>query len=274
MTMDLFPTIEKSKRTKQKRQQRIFEKLNEHAIRTYRDIPKEQLIVPVNEYQRDESEGRIAAEITMHFDIVAFGAITVIERSTGELVIADGGTRHAGAMQRYDILTVPCIVFSGLTAKQEADVFLRINLMRRKLSVQNRHHAELFSGEQLAEKTQQFIDALHAAGIGWDSLRTMRDCVKRDFSAANVIIGILIQVAQGRHITARVMKGMVRLEIVLNKENRTLDRQSTINKIRDRISQFDAVVNAMVEPRKIGDQNLFARAIARTLNIKVAGLKT
>jgi hypothetical protein len=246
----------------------VFELLNGHAKRQFREIDKNTLKVPVGDYQRDESEGRIAAEIAMHFDIVAFGTLLVIERASGELVVADGGTRLAASLKRSDIATVPCLVFSGLTDKQEADVFLRVNLNRRKLQTDQQHHAELFSENDLALRAQELLGRLERRSIGFVSLSTMRTCVRSNYTAIEVIVGILVQIAGGNHVSSRVMKGLFRLETVLNKHEKTLNRKGIINKMQEQFGSFDAVVNAMVKPRQMGSTVDMARALARTLKIK------
>ena len=267
MSMEVYEAPATKRRRRQKKQ-RVFEKLNEHAKREFREIDKHQLIVPVEDYQRDESEGRIAADIATHFDCVAFHVLLVIERTNGELVVADGGTRLSAAMLRDDITTVPCIVFSGLTEQQEADVFLRINLNRRKLRTAQQHHAELYSGDDLATTAQHFIDTLHAGRVGFDSLDTIRMAVKLEYVATRTVVEILLQVAVDKHVTARVWKGLVRLESLLNKDNSTLNRRPVIKKMLDRFGTFDAVVNVTVAPRSRGDQNNYARALAKTLHIR------
>jgi hypothetical protein len=247
----------------------VFELLNSHAKREYCEIDKSKLKVPISDYQRDESEGHIANEIAMHFDTVAFGVLLVIQRTDGELVVADGGTRLAGARLRKDITLVPCIVFSGLTDKEEGDVFLRVNCNRRKLQTDQQHHAELFSDHDLAVRSQMLLDKLNHSRIGFESLSTMRNSVRMHSAAIGTIVNILIQIAADKHVTARVMKGLVRLEVTLNKSDRTLDKRSTIKRMQEKFSSFDAVVNAMVRPRTIGSTVEMARALARTLHIQL-----
>jgi hypothetical protein len=192
----------------------------------------------------------------------------VIERANGELVVADGGTRLAGACQRADIGSVPCIVYSGLTDKQEGEVFLRVNGNRRKLQTDQQHHAELFSDHDFARKTQDLIDALQHFHVGFDSLNTMRNCVKANYPAIQTIVSILTRIAHDRHITSRVMKGLFRLEMILNKHNKTLDKRGTIKRMQEQFGTFDAVVNAIIKPRTMGSTVEMARALARTLRIK------
>jgi hypothetical protein len=246
----------------------VFESLNSHAKRKFREIDKSVLIIPINEYQRDESGGRVAAEIAMHFDVVAFGVLLVIERADSTMVVADGGTRLSGARKRADISTVPCIVFSGLTAKEEGDVFLRVNCNRRKLQTEQQHHAELFSDHDLAVRTQTLLELLGKARVGFDSLSTMRSGVKANHSAIATVVDILMQAAEGRHVTARVMKALFRLETLLAKQNRTLATRPLIKRISAQFGTFDAVLNSMVAPRQRGSSKDMARALARNLRIK------
>jgi hypothetical protein len=270
MTMDITPApiTPRRERPRKKEKETAFEILNLHAKREFREVSIDRLIIPIEDYQRDEAEGRIAADIAMHFDCVAFGCLLVIARSNGQLMVADGGTRLSGVRQRKDIKTVPCLVFSGLTDKQEADVFLRINQNRRRLRIDQQHHAELFSDHTLAVQAQMLIDELRCANIGFDSLATMRAAVRSQPGAAAAVVHILTTAARDKHVTARVMKGLVSLEAHLVKEGRTLFIKRTMAKVMTEFGKFDAVLNALVEPRKRGDPKTFARAIARTLHIK------
>lgn len=256
---------------KKGKEQPVFEMLNAHAGAKFKMIPKEQLKVPTVEYQRDESEGRIAKDIAMHFCKVSFGCLTVIEQKDGTLFVADGGTRLSAALMRKDIKEVPCYVFTGLTRKQEADVFMRINQNRRKLQTEQLQHAEVFAGHALALKAEEVLNRLTHSRVGFDSLSTIRRFVKSAPKPLDVVLNILCDegVAVDKHVNVRVMKGLVRLEMMLNKNAGTLTNQATINKIRKRFGLLDTAVNAMVQPRMSGDPALFARAIARTLNIRL-----
>lgn len=254
---------------KRTRREPVFEILNEHTKCNLRMIDKHRLVVPIDQYQRDESEGRIASEIAMHLDFVAFQALGVIERADGVLIVVDGGTRLAGMRLRQDIKLVRCLVFSGLTEKQEADVFLRINLNRRRLQTEQQQHAEEFSGEARAVRTRELLNQLEAARVGFDSMRTIRTALKVNRPAIETVIAILLQIATDKHVTARVMKGLYRLETMLNKQEKTLNKKVTIKRMHERFGTFDAVVNAMVKPRQYGNMVDMARALARTLNIKL-----
>ena len=123
---------------------------NTHATREFREIAKEKLIIPIADYQRDESERKIASEIARHFEQVAFGVLLVIRRENGDLVVADGGTRLSAAFQRADIDTVPCILFSGLTDKVGGGRFSARQCQSSQTKTEQQHHAELFSEHDLA----------------------------------------------------------------------------------------------------------------------------
>jgi len=262
---------ETSNRKRRPKKVPVFELLNEHAERSFREIDKNNLMIPVDDYQRDESEGRIATEVAMHFDLVAFGVLLVIERANGELIVVDGGTRLCGALRRADISAVPCIVFSGLTEKQEGDVFLRVNCNRRKLQTEQQHKAELFSSHYLAVSSQALINCLINSRVGFDSLSTMRNCVKANSASIKTIIDILIHIAVDKHVTARVMKSLFRLELVLNKHDKTLNRRPTIKRMQEQFGSFDNVVNAIAKPRTHGNTMDMAKALARTLKIRFPG---
>lgn len=246
----------------------VFEMFNTHASREFREIAKQDLIVPIGDYQRDESEGKISSEIARHFDKVAFGVLLVIHRPNGDLVVADGGTRLSAAVQRADIDRVPCIVFSGLTDKEEADVFLRVNANRRRLQTDQQHHAELFSEHDLAVCSQNLIDRMRDRRVGFDSLSTIRSCVKRNRPAIDTVVNVLIQVAPDKYVTSRVMKALFRLEIVLEDDDRTLNKGTTISRMMTEFGQLDAIVLALAPPRQQGDTLKMAEAIARRLHIK------
>src|SRR5262245_56491941 len=248
---------------KQKPPPIVFEIVNGHCQRNYLLIEKEKLVVPTDEYQRDESRGRIANEIAMLYDVVAFGALTVIHRSNGELVVADGGTRLAGALKRDDIIVVPCLVFSGLTEKQEADSFLRINLNRRRLRTAQQHHAEVYSEQELALVAQQYENYLADARVGWNGLQAMRGAVKSDQLATDVVVRLLMETATDKHVTTRVFKGLVRLERLLQQNDTTLYRPVVIKKMANGFGSLDIAVNAVVTPRSKGNPTIFARALAK-----------
>lgn len=270
-TLPLDAPHRRPPKKKKQKENTVFEMLNAHADAHFRLVPKEQLKIPTLEYQRDESDGRIARDIAMHFCKVSFGCLTVIEQKDGTMFVADGGTRLSAALMRKDIKEVPCFVFTGLTRKQEADVFMRINQNRRKLQTEQLQHAEVFAGHALALKTEEILNRLAESRIAFDSLLTIRRYVKAAPAALETVIHILCEedVATDKHLNVRVMKGLVRLETMLSKNKETLYEEATIRKLKKKFGLLDTAVNAMVQPRMSGDTGQFARAIARTLSIRL-----
>jgi hypothetical protein len=248
--------------------------LLEHVKREFRFISKHQLTVPVDEYQRDESTGLIAKDIALNYNRVAFGALTVIARSNGngggvQFVVADGGTRLAAAMMRDDIDDLPCLVFSGLTKEQEADVFLAINQNRRKLQIEQLHHSEVFAGRALALEAEKILLAFRDHRIDFNSLSALRGCVRRYPKPTGIVVEILIQCAMDKHLGMKVFKGLVFLEHHLNKHERTLRDRKRIKRLREKFGLLDTAVNAATSSQNVrsSDPLICARAIAREISV-------
>lgn len=247
--------------------------LLEHATFAFKLIPKKALTVPVDEYQRDESAGLIAKDIALHYNRVAFGALTVIERHNGGgplLLVADGGTRLAAALLRDDVNELPCLVFSGLTKEEEADVFLAINQNRRKLRVEQLQHSEVFAGRPHALRVDEIMQALKDDRIDFSALAALRSCVKRFPGDTTTIVKLLRLCAVDKHVGVRVFKGLVYLESQMQKHERTLFERTRIAKLKNKFGVLDTTVNAALGSQNIrsSDPLICARAIAAAIGIK------
>jgi hypothetical protein len=246
----------------------------EHVTQAFRHIDKNKLRVPVEEYQRDEAHGLIAKEIAIHFNIVAFGALTVIERSNGagsEYLVADGGTRLAGAMMREDIVMVPCMVYSGLTREEEADVFLAINQTRKRLGVEQLQHAQEFAGDELALRVAEILASLKVHRVDFNGLGALRRCVRGQPKATDTVIALLYKCAPDLHVGVRVFKGLVYLEQAMNtKRGSSLNERTRLTKLKTKFGQLDAAVNAAFKTTNIrtSDPVMCARAIAGVLGVQ------
>ena len=246
----------------------------EHVTHTFCHVAKDKLIVPIDEYQRDEAQGLIAKEIAIHFNIVAFGVLTVIERSNGaapELLVADGGTRLAGARMRDDIIMVPCMVYSGLTREQEADVFLSINQTRKRLGVEQLQHAQEFAGDELALRVADILSTLRQHRVDFSGLGALRRCVRSQPKATDTVIQLLHKCAPDLHVGVRVFKGLVYLEHAMNqKSGSSLNERTRLTKLKVKFGQLDAAVNAAFKTTNIrtSDPVMCARAIAGVLGVR------
>lgn len=246
-----------------------FALINAHAKREFRMIPKARLTIPVDDYQRNEAEGRIAAEIAQNFDWVAFGTLIVIHRTDGTLQVIDGGTRLNAALKRDDINELPCIVFSGLTAEEEAEVFLRVNENRRKLQVWQLQHAEVAARRALAIKAQSYLDSLHTARVGMSGLGVLRRCIKSHDLATSTVVDLLLTSAVDHHVSARILTGLVTLEVFLNKEDKTLKRRPIILRLQHTFGLLETAVSAVVTTKRRTDSRTLAQAVARTLKVRM-----
>jgi hypothetical protein len=266
--MTLLPPEEPAPR-RRRRQFVLLEQLLPHVTKQYGDIDKNKLIVPIDSYQRDESEGKIAREIALHFDPVAFGVLTVIKDIDGILKIADGGTRHAAAMMRTDITDLPCMVYTGMTEEEAAKTFLRINMNRRRLQIDQQQKSELIAREELALAAEKTLQSFRNNRIGFDSLSALRSSLKSTPDATQTIIEMTPKFAIDKHLTSRVFKGLVWLESELRKQEETLNKKSTIRKLQDRFGMLDAFIGGAIPSRTPGDKKTCGSAIARALKIRL-----
>lgn len=83
-------------------------------------------------YQREVALNKVT-DITANWSWVGAGVIVVGERN-GEYWVIDGQHRLLSAKRRSDITSLPCIVFSTESIKQEAIAFLDLNTNRKPVS--------------------------------------------------------------------------------------------------------------------------------------------
>jgi hypothetical protein len=113
----------------------------------FRLAPPEPLIVD-HGFQREEKPALIG-RIASAFDWRAFGVLTAFERATGELYLADGQQRRAGALAcPTPPIVVPIVVYpvsaNGRSeAEIEAAVFVAINEYRIALNSFEKHRAKV-----------------------------------------------------------------------------------------------------------------------------------
>ena len=230
-------------------------------------IDKDELTIPINEYQRDESQGAIAKDIALHLNKVALGLITVIERSVNGgkpvLLVADGGTRLSAIRMRSDKDKIRCLVFKGMTKEQEADAFLAINQNRKRMNVEQLQHSEL------AVHVEEVLNYFRDHRISFVALSALRSCLRRSPKPTNVVVYVLHQVAADKHLSVRVFKGLVQLEVQLQKVDRTLNEPSRIAKLQKTFGSLEGFVNAAMSAsnNRTQDPMACARVIARTMGI-------
>jgi hypothetical protein len=264
------PSPDRGEKLKKKLQKQVLERLNAHAKRSFELIHKSKLKIPVELYQRDEADGKVAREITLHWDWVAFGCLIVIQRENGELHIADGGTRWNAAMAREDINNLPCLLFKGLSDEEACDTFLRINLNRRKLSTVQQQHGELFSGHDLAVRTDAAETLFREHSVSFDSLSALRTALRSAPHSAEIVINLAPQFARERHISSRVFKALVKLQTMLERGGDTLGTKLSTAKLIAGFAGLDRMLCAII-PQAVGRNrvNENAQIIARALKIRI-----
>ncbi len=112
------------------------------------------------QYQRQQSLKKARA-IAREFYWPAFGCLTVSRRKDDSYFVMDGGHRAMAAMMRPDVGEVPCYVFEGLTAEQEAWCFVRINKNRRPPRGTELFAAEITAGDPEAHRLKEVLDRHH-----------------------------------------------------------------------------------------------------------------
>lgn len=117
-----------------------------------RHIPIHELIVD-HTYQRLPSQRRVA-EMATRFDPLLLGRLFVSQRSDGSLAVIDGQHRLEMLRTLYpeSDIAVPCIVYVGLSIEAEAELFWKMQKMRRSVSAAEQFVARLASNEDKAKR--------------------------------------------------------------------------------------------------------------------------
>jgi hypothetical protein len=110
-------------------------------------------------YQRSVSAAAVRG-IVRRFDPDIFGVLTISMRSDGRLYVIDGQHRLRAIQEMgWSDQDVPCVVYSGLTSKDEARIFTETQRTRRKLSPQNVMKADLSWGNNAAMEIANTVEA-------------------------------------------------------------------------------------------------------------------
>lgn len=99
-------------------------------------------------YQRPVEEKRVT-RIINNFDPRQLGTIEVSQREDGTYAVIDGQHRFE-ALKTTDRKMISALVHEGLSVKEEADLFAKINMGRKPLSPIQRFRAQVFAGHPRA----------------------------------------------------------------------------------------------------------------------------
>jgi len=123
----------------------------------YRLIHKDDLRIDYS-YQRDNIAKNRINTICREWSWVAFGVITVAQRSDGSLWVMDGQHRLLASRNRSDITTLPCLVFKA-EKREEALAFHAVNTLRGPVDSYHRFRALLTAGDPLAVAVNDMVKA-------------------------------------------------------------------------------------------------------------------
>jgi ParB-like nuclease domain len=131
-------------------------------------IPVDRLEVdPAYQRATDGPQSRkIINDMIKQWDWSLCQPLVVARRADGRLYILDGQHRHQGAVQRGDILFLPCVVLSSLDHAGEARTFVALNTRRQKLTEAEVFNGMLAAGDPHAKAAQDLLDE-----TGWTVVR-------------------------------------------------------------------------------------------------------
>lgn len=125
---------------------------------TYRRVNLDRLVIDTR-YQRPLHEHRIGKMVD-EWNPAQQGVLEVSKRDDGSHAVFDGQHRLA-ALKALGRKTAPCLVHTGLSSQDEANLFVRLQRDRRPVSPVERFKAQLFSRDPRAK---EIAKALTAAG--------------------------------------------------------------------------------------------------------------
>lgn len=122
-------------------------------------IPAHQLFADPA-YQRQLDETRVE-QMAAHFNPALLGVLAVSARGDDRFAVIEGQHRWAAAQRASGVADVPlvCLVHTGLTVRDEADLFHRIDTQRRSLTSWDRWKARGTAGDPVVAA----VDAVVAA---------------------------------------------------------------------------------------------------------------
>ena len=182
------------------------------------DIKKTLLCVD-DSYQRGEVMHR-AQELARDWWWMACGALTVMRRKNGALVIIDGQHRWLAACRRSDIDEMPCVVFDEMEGgvADEAAAFVKANTNRKTVRSSEMFRARVVAGEDAAKKVQELITSIgrqignKSTGNTVACVGAMIGCISRNEPALRRIWPLIAEICEGVIIADTIVKGLHHIE--------------------------------------------------------------
>lgn len=99
------------------------------------------------------------------FDLDQTRPLILSKRTDGKLFVIDGNhTRFAMMAVNGDDAVLPATIYEGLSVKDEAEMFAKMNSNSKKVTFNEKLRARISSGDEAAIA---YINALNASGINW-----------------------------------------------------------------------------------------------------------
>lgn len=123
-------------------------------------------------YQRDLDRARVERYAQAGFDQSLFQPLVVSLRADGRIAVIDGSHRHALVVMLGwdDDKRIPCVVMTGLTLVEEAELFVQLQRQRRPLSAYDLFKADLTSRDPEAVSMQAVLQELGLRAVNKNSL--------------------------------------------------------------------------------------------------------
>jgi hypothetical protein len=136
----------------------------------YRRLPVDSLSIDPR-YQREIDENHVK-KLIKEFDEAALGVLEVSERPDGSHVIFDGQHRWL-VLKGVDYPDAPCLVHTGLSPEQEAELFRKQD-RRKPVSPVAKFRARLFAGDPIAKGMAEVAAAArYQIGTGPGSIQAV-----------------------------------------------------------------------------------------------------
>jgi len=169
----------------------------------FRWIDKNLLLID-DRAQRTLIREDIVKEIKNNLRWDCFQVMTVLERKSGKLLVAEGQHRKLGVTDRDDITVVPCLVFKSKGLKHEAEVFNAINSKKTRSSPRpfDTLKVDVVREDPIALQVNEVMQWMGAVIVRQG--KTTNDEGKRSFSAVTRLSALLKQ----GNVDLKLLKGV------------------------------------------------------------------
>lgn len=177
--------------------------MNNHSMETKLLKVRVSDVIFDREYQRDLDENR-AKRMADSFNVGLFGVPVVSVRANGEIAVIDGQHRFSARSltdRKDDMVTVEA--HRGLTVKQEAELFLRLNGGRTAVHTWDKWRARLTSHEPTAMEMTAIANSVGARFALSPSTKfcisalNKAERVHKQFKTLRETLSLLVELGEG-----------------------------------------------------------------------------